>query len=102
MLKIHELDAERPFVTRLKPPHYACRETRNANAKRCSTCIQKYHARRRQYGYSNHPNRRPARGTENVLVRQRELFGDSLPELLLVAAVIAAVVSAVFALNGAG
>jgi len=32
----------------------------------------------------------------------RELFGESLPELLLVVAVVAAVVSAVFALNGAG
>jgi len=38
----------------------------------------------------------------SVLARPRELFGESLPELLLVAAVIAAVVSAVFALNGAG
>ena len=32
----------------------------------------------------------------------RELFGESLPELLLLLAVVAAVVSAVFALNGAG
>ncbi len=41
---------------------------------------------------------RPAR----VLAWPRELFGESLPELLLVVAVIAAVVSAVVALNGAG
>jgi hypothetical protein len=32
----------------------------------------------------------------------RELFGESLPELFLVAAVVAAVVSAVVTLNGAG
>jgi hypothetical protein len=32
----------------------------------------------------------------------RELFGESLPELFLVAAVVAAVVSAVLTLNGVG
>jgi hypothetical protein len=32
----------------------------------------------------------------------RELFGESLPELFLAGAVVAAVVSAVLALNGAG
>ncbi len=32
----------------------------------------------------------------------RELFGESLPELLLVGAVVAAVVSGVLTLNGAG
>jgi hypothetical protein len=46
-------------------------------------------------------SRSPARVAANVLVRPRELFGDSLPELLLVTAVVAAVVSALFALNGA-
>ena len=47
------------------------------------------------------PRRRLPRPA-SVLARPRELFGESLPELLLVAAVVAAVVSAVFALNGAG
>jgi hypothetical protein len=47
-------------------------------------------------------SRRPARVAADVLAGPRELFGDSLPELLLVAAVVAAVVSALFALNGAG
>jgi hypothetical protein len=42
---------------------------------------------------------RTARLTAGVLARPRELFGDSLPELLLVGAVMAAVVSAVVALN---
>ena len=42
---------------------------------------------------------RTARLTVGVLARPRELFGDSLPELLLVGAVMAAVVSAVVALN---
>jgi hypothetical protein len=42
---------------------------------------------------------RTARLTADVLARPRELFGDSLPELLLVGAVMAAVVSAVVALN---
>jgi hypothetical protein len=46
--------------------------------------------------------RRLARPAAGVLARPRELFGESLPELLLVTAVVAAVVSAVFALDGAG
>jgi hypothetical protein len=45
---------------------------------------------------------KPARVAAHVLARPRELFGESLPELLLVTAVVAAVVSAVFALNGVG
>ena len=45
----------------------------------------------------------PARmAAANALARPRELFGESLPELLLVTAVVAAVVSAVFVLNGVG
>jgi len=44
---------------------------------------------------------RPAKAAANVLSRPREMFGESLPELLLVTAVVAAVVSAVLALNGA-
>jgi hypothetical protein len=46
--------------------------------------------------------RRLSRPAANVLARPRELFGESIPELLLVTAVVAAVVSAVLALNGAG
>lgn len=46
--------------------------------------------------------RKPARVAADVLARPRELFGESLPELLLAAAVVAAVVSGLFALNGAG
>lgn len=45
---------------------------------------------------------KPARVAVKALARPRELFGESLPELLLVTAVVAAVVSAVFALDGAG
>jgi len=47
-------------------------------------------------------SRRTARLTADALARPRELFGDSLPELLLVTAVLAAVVSAVLTLNNAG
>jgi hypothetical protein len=43
---------------------------------------------------------KPARLAADVLDRPREAFGESLPELLLVAAVVGAVVSAVLALNG--
>jgi hypothetical protein len=42
------------------------------------------------------------RPTTSVSARPHELFGESVPELLLVVAVVAAVVSAVLALNGAG
>jgi hypothetical protein len=44
--------------------------------------------------------RRLARSSAHVLARPREMFGESLPELLLLTAVVAAVVSAVLALNG--
>ena len=50
----------------------------------------------------NDLGRRRVRPTASVLARPQELFGESLPELLLVAAVVGAVVSAVLALNGAG
>ena len=46
--------------------------------------------------------RRLSRPAAKVLARPRELFGESIPELLLVTAVVAAVVSGVLALNGAG
>lgn len=38
----------------------------------------------------------------SVLARPRELFGESLPELALLTAVVTAVVSVLVALNGAG
>jgi hypothetical protein len=44
--------------------------------------------------------RRFSRPAVKVVVRPRELFGESLPELLLLTAVVAAVISAVLALNG--
>jgi hypothetical protein len=46
--------------------------------------------------------RRLSRPAAKVLARPRELFGESIPELLLVTAVVAAVVSGVLALNGVG
>jgi hypothetical protein len=47
-------------------------------------------------------SRKPANLAASVLTRPRELFGESLPELLLATAVVAAVVSAVLGLHGAG
>lgn len=44
--------------------------------------------------------RRFSRPAAKVVGRPRELFGESLPELLLLTAVVAAVVSAVLALSG--
>jgi hypothetical protein len=44
--------------------------------------------------------RRLSRPAAKVLARPRELFGESLPELLLLVAVVAAVVSAVLGLDG--
>jgi hypothetical protein len=46
-------------------------------------------------------SRRAAALTADALSAPRELFGESLPELLLLAAVLAAVVSAALALGGA-
>ena len=46
--------------------------------------------------------RRFSRPAAKVLDRPRELFGELLPELLLLTAVVAAVVSGLLALNGAG
>jgi hypothetical protein len=46
--------------------------------------------------------RRLPRPVAKALARPRELFGESLPELLLLTAVVTAVVSAVLALDGAG
>ena len=46
--------------------------------------------------------RRIARPIRGALARPRELFGESLPELLLATAVVAAVISGVVALSGAG
>jgi hypothetical protein len=43
---------------------------------------------------------RPERVVANVLERPRELFGESLPELALVTAIVAAVISATVALSG--
>ena len=43
--------------------------------------------------------RRLSRPAAKVLARPRELFGESIPELLLVTAVVAAVVSGVFSLS---
>ena len=43
--------------------------------------------------------RRLSRPAAKALARPRELFGESIPELLLVTAVVAAVVSGVFSLS---
>ena len=46
--------------------------------------------------------RRLVRPTVSALAGPRELFGESLPELLLLTAVVVAIVSGVLALNAAG
>jgi hypothetical protein len=43
--------------------------------------------------------RRLSRPAAKALARPRELFGESIPELVLVTAVVAAVVSGVFSLS---
>lgn len=50
----------------------------------------------------DHGRRPGARPLADALARPQELFGESLPELVLVTAVVVAIVSAVLALNGAG
>jgi hypothetical protein len=46
-------------------------------------------------------NRRLSRPAAKALARPRDLFGESLPELLLLVAVVAAVGSAMLGLDGA-
>jgi hypothetical protein len=100
MQKIHRFDAERPFVAGLSSHHYACRETRNANEPTFRNAFQK---RMREGGlamFTKLARRRLSRPAAKVLARPRDLFGESLPELLLLVAVVAAVVSAVLGLDG--
>jgi hypothetical protein len=100
MQKTHHFDAERPFVAGLESHHYACRETRNANEPTFRNAFQK---RMREGGLvmaTELTRRTLARPAAKVLARPRELFGESLPELLLLVAVVAAVVSAVLGLGG--
>ena len=48
----------------------------------------------------NEPGHYAERLAETVIERPRELFGESLPELALVSAIVAAVISATIALSG--
>jgi hypothetical protein len=101
MQKTHSPDAERPFVADHLRPHYAARETRNANASTVRMAFRK-----RMEGGTHMTTRFTPRGLPRpiakALARPRELFGESLPELLLLTAVLSAVVSAVLALDGVG
>jgi hypothetical protein len=100
MQKIHQLDAERPFVAGLEGHHYACRETRTANELAVRNA---FHKRMREGGWDmaiKLARRRLPRPVAKVLARPRDLFGESLPELLLLVAVVAAVASAVLGLDG--
>jgi hypothetical protein len=101
MQKNHRCDAERPFVSALESHHYACRETRIAKGFRVP---EAFHKRMRKGGLdmvTRLARRRLPRRAAKTLARPRELFGESLPELLLLVAVVAAVVSAVLGLDGA-
>jgi hypothetical protein len=104
MKKTHQFDAERPFVTCLEPAHYAARETRNASQGPRLERHSKNASKEEELEMSARIalGRRLSRPAAKVLARPRELFGESIPELLLVTAVVAAVVSAVLALNGVG
>jgi hypothetical protein len=101
MQKTHHPNAERPFVAGPLRPHYAARETRNANELAIWVAFGK-----RMKGGTHMTTRFTPRGLPRpiakALARPRELFGESLPELLLLTAVLSAVVSAVLALDGVG
>jgi hypothetical protein len=98
MQKTHRYDAERPFVDLASEPHYARRTKTKANRDihTLFSWLGGVMTTRKDLG------RRLARSTLGTLPRPRELFGESLPELLLLTAVVAAVVSAIVALSGAG
>jgi hypothetical protein len=101
MQKTHGSDAERPFVRPGYCPHYARREREKVN-QRPVEYIRKLHDQGDTMTIRKERRRRAARPIAGALARPRELFGESLPELLLVSAVVAAVVSGVAALSGAG
>jgi hypothetical protein len=99
MQKTHLFDAERPFVAGLQSHHYACRETRNANGLGVRQVFRRCMEEGGLEMTAKSVRRRLSRPAK-VLARPRELFGESLPELLLLVAVVAAVVSAVLGLDG--
>jgi hypothetical protein len=61
--------------------------------------IRNFHDRGGNMKTRKNRSRRLTRPTVGSLARPRELFGESLPELLLLTAVVGTVVSAVFALS---
>jgi hypothetical protein len=99
MQKTHPLDAERAFVMARYRPHYACRKERKRNDGAVVNTYRKRMAKGGIMRARKDRGRRVARPTAGALARPRELFGESLPELLLVTAVVAAVVSGVLALG---
>jgi hypothetical protein len=101
MQKMHLFDAERPFVGQALGLHYARRETRNVNDVAASDAFLKI-IERRSVMTARVLRRKLARPAAKMLARPREMFGESLPELLLLTAVVATVVSAVLTLNSAG
>jgi hypothetical protein len=101
MQKTHSNDAQRPFVGQQYGPHYACHRSRKLTREAIGHTYRNFMERGGNMTTRN-TRRRAGRLTAGVLLRPRELFGESLPELLLLTAVVAAVVSAVLELHGAG
>jgi hypothetical protein len=83
-------------------PHYACRENRKTNRNPVVYTYRNFMERGGNMTTRRDRDRRPARPITEVLARPQEWFGESLPELVLLTAVLGAVVSAVLALNGVG
>jgi hypothetical protein len=95
----HVLDAERPFVVHGSKPHYARRKKGKANRKAIFNPYVNFMITGGNMTTRKDRGRRLARPLAGSLARPRELFGESLPELLLLTAVVAAVVTGVMALN---
>jgi hypothetical protein len=100
MQKMHPSDAKRPFEGLGYPAHYAARINRKADRNHgIYTYLKRMHRGGNMSIRNDHVNS-PERLATAVLDRPRELFGESLPELALVTAIVAAVISATVALSG--
>jgi hypothetical protein len=100
MQKMHQCHAQRPFVVPLGEPHYACRETRKGTRKSVIDAYRNFMEKEADMTARRNRGRRTVRLAASALARPAELIGDSLPELLLLTAVVAGVLGAWFGLDG--
>jgi hypothetical protein len=102
MQKTHQCDAERPFVVTARTRPLCLPLKQECQTETKLDWHSKISSKKGEIEMTALVafGRRFSRPAVKVVGRPRELFGESLPELLLLTAVVAAVISAVLALNG--